>query len=122
MPTPRTRLGNRGEELARRFLQELGYLVLDTNFRCPWGEIDIVAQDRDEVVFVEVRTRRSARYGTAEESLTASKARRLIASAQEYLQRRGDATAGWRIDLVGVWLGADSAGGKLRHLKYAVEQ
>lgn len=67
--------------MAGRFLQEKGYRLLDANYRCRWGEVDIVAQEGDELVFVEVRTRRGAEYGTPEESVTAAKPRRLIATA-----------------------------------------
>lgn len=62
--------------MAGRFLQEKAYRLLDANYRCRWGEVDIVAQEGDELVFVEVRTRRGAEYGTPEESVTAAKARR----------------------------------------------
>ena len=67
--------------MAGRFLQEKGYRLLDAYYRCRWGEVDIVAQEGDELVFVEVRTRLWAEYGTPEESVTAAKARRLIATA-----------------------------------------
>ena len=67
--------------MAGRFLQEKGYRLLDANYRCRWGEVDIVAQEGDELVFVEVRTRRGVEYGTPEESVTAAKSRRLIATA-----------------------------------------
>ena len=67
--------------MAGRFLQEKGYRLLDANYRCRWGEVDIVAQEGDELVFVEVLTRRGAEYGTPEKSVTAAKARRLIATA-----------------------------------------
>ena len=67
--------------MAGRFLQEKGYRLLDANYRCRWGEVDIVAQEGDELVFVEVRTRRGAEYGTSEESVAAAKSRRLIATA-----------------------------------------
>ena len=53
-----------------RFLKEKRYRLLDANYRCRWGEVDIVAQDGDELVFVEVRTRRGAQYGTPDESVT----------------------------------------------------
>jgi putative endonuclease len=122
MPTSRTNLGTRGEELAQRFLREKGYLILETNYRCPWGEIDIVAHDGNELVFVEVRTRRSTRYGTPEESLTAAKARHLVAAAEEYLQQRGDNSLGWRIDLISVRLGQDYRVERIDHLKSVVEQ
>ncbi len=52
MPTQRTQLGQRGEAMARRFLQKRGYRILESNYRCPYGEIDIVARDGDQTVFV----------------------------------------------------------------------
>ena len=67
--------------MAGRFLQEKGYRLLDANYRCRWGEVDIVAQEGDELVFVEVRTRRWAEYGAPEESATEAKDRWLIATA-----------------------------------------
>ena len=81
MTKPRIRLGKWREGVAGRFLQEKGYRLLDANYRCRWGEVDIVAQEGDELVSVEVRTRRGAEYGTPEESVTAAKSRRLIATA-----------------------------------------
>ncbi len=81
LTTPRIRLGKWGEGVAGRFLQEKGYRLLDADYRCRWGEVDIVAQEGDELVFGEVRTRRGAEYGTLKESVTAAKSRRLIATA-----------------------------------------
>ncbi len=101
-PGPRIRLGELGERAARGHLERIGYTVLDTNYRCPHGEIDIVARDSDAVVFVEVRSRRGGSFGTPEESITAGKARRLIATAQTYLQSREGLPPDWRIDLVAV--------------------
>lgn len=98
----RIRLGALGERAARGYLERAGLTVLDTNFRCPHGEIDIVARNAEEVVFVEVRTRRGRDFGSPEESITAAKARRLIATAQTYLQSRDDLPPDWRIDLVAV--------------------
>jgi putative endonuclease len=122
MPTPRTKLGTRGEELAQRFLKDQGYLILETNYRCTWGEIDIVAQDGNELVFVEVRTRRSAEYGSPEESLTPAKARRLVAAAEDYLQRLEGGEPGWRIDLISVRLGQDYRVLRVDHLKSVIEE
>lgn len=80
LTTHRIRLVKWGEGVAGRFLQEKGYRLLDATYRCRWGEVDIVPQEGDELVFVEVRTRRGAEYGTSEESVTAAKSRRLIAT------------------------------------------
>ena len=122
MPTSRTRLGTRGEELARRFLQEQGYTILTTNYRCSWGEVDIVARDGEELVFVEVRTRRSADYGTPEESITAAKAQRLVATAGDYLQQHADAEASWRIDLVSIRMGPGHRSPRIDHLRHAIQE
>lgn len=109
MKGARKKLGQRGEELAAAYLEKRGYVVRERNWRCPAGEIDIVAEDGDCLVFVEVRTRRGRKYGTPEESVTPSKQTKLVEVAQTYLQEHswdGD----WRIDVVAVEM---TAGGKL---------
>ena len=121
MPTPRSGLGHRGEEIACRFLGEKGYQILSTNYRCRWGEVDIVARDGEELVFVEVRTRHSAEYGAPEESLTAAKVRRLLATSHHYLQQHADAESGWRIDLVCIRLTANRRLERIDHFHHAIE-
>ena len=105
MPTPRTKLGDWGEELAVRFLEEKGYKVISTKYRCAYGEVDIVAMDGEELVFVEVRTRSPGNFGTPEESVSAHKLRRLMATCQDYLQKSGQENVEWRVDLISVRLG-----------------
>ena len=102
-------------------LQELGYTILDTNYRCRWGEVDIVAHDGDDIVFVEVRTRSSAQFGTPEESITGAKTQRLVATAQEYLQSKQLDSTNWRIDLVAVRMRSNGQLQCIDHLKHAVE-
>ncbi len=114
MPTYRTRLGNLGEKLAAEHLKGLGFLILDTNFRCREGEIDIMARQGDTLVFVEVRTRRGSAFGTPQESLTPAKGRKIIITAQIYLQTHEDLPADWRIDVVAVEM---DKGGKLLRLE-----
>ena len=121
MPTARGRLGDWGEGVAGRFLQGKGYQILETKYRCTWGEVDIVARDGDELVFVEVRTRRDTKYGTPEESVTRTKARRLILTAQDYIQRHADSNAGWRIDLVAIRLDRRRRVLAISHHWHAVE-
>ncbi|MCH8989831.1 MAG: YraN family protein [Chloroflexi bacterium] len=120
MSTPRGRLGQWGEGHARRYLEGKGYTVEATNYRSRWGEVDIVARHGEELVFIEVRTRRGAAFGTPEESVTAAKSRRLIATAQDYLQTHGLEQSQWRVDLVSIRL--DTAGKLLgvNHLENAV--
>jgi uncharacterized protein (TIGR00252 family) len=74
MPSARSKLDDWGEEAAGDFLQRQGFTILDRKYSCRWGEIDLVARDREDLVFVEVRTRRGAAFGTPEESVTAAKA------------------------------------------------
>ncbi len=100
--TNRQSLGQRGEDLAADKLITLGYAIVERNFRCTAGEIDIVARRGDLWAFVEVRTRRSRTYGTPEESITGRKRAHLIASAQSYLQAHSIENANWQIDLVAV--------------------
>ena len=96
------KLGELGEIAARGYIERTGFTVLDTNFRCPYGEIDIIALEGDSLVFLEVRTRSSNVLGSPEESITTSKERRLIATAETYLQSRADLPRDSRIDLVAV--------------------
>ena len=95
-------LGDLGERLAAQYLEKEGYLIRERNYRCPIGEIDLVATEGDCLVFVEVRTRRGKRFGSPEESMTLTKQQRLVDLAQSYLVERGEEPPGWRIDLVAV--------------------
>jgi putative endonuclease len=96
------RLGRRGEEIAAAYLGGQGYRVLARNWRCPAGELDIVAREGETLAFVEVRTRRGDRYGTPEESITPAKQTKLVELAQTYLQEHNLADEKWRIDVVAV--------------------
>ena len=84
--------------------------------------MDIVAQDGDELVLVGVRTRHGVQYGTPDESVTAAKARRLIATAQDYLQQCGQEESEWRIDLIAIGLDGDHRVQDISHLPNAVEE
>ena len=80
--------GARAERQAEEFLKERGMRILARNFRTRFGEIDLVAQDGDTVVFVEVRSRSSDAFGTAQETVTLAKRRRIIRTAMAYAQSR----------------------------------
>lgn len=100
----RKQTGRQGEDIAAAFLLGKGYRLLDRNWSCPAGELDIVARQGDCLVFVEVRTRAGARFGAPEESITPAKQARLVALAQAYLQQTGAPSLSWRIDVVAVRL------------------
>ncbi len=80
-----------------------------------------MAGDGKDLVFVEVRTRRREEFGAPEESLSAAKVRRLLATCQDYLQRRVEVDPGWRIDLVCVCLGRWWGPPHFRHIRHAIE-
>lgn len=119
MPSARSKLGSAGEGIARRHLEGLGYALREANYRCRWGEVDLVMERADALVFVEVRTKRSSAFGTPEESVTAAKRRRLSATAFHYLQER-ELDVPFRIDLVAVAMSARGVVERVTHLENVV--
>lgn len=89
MENKRQFLGKAGEDFAVRFLAEAGLEVINRNYRCPKGEMDLIARDGEVLVFVEVRTRRSSYRGWGEESITRQKGKRLQAIAAYFLLQHG---------------------------------
>ncbi len=81
------RLGEEGERLAIQFLKENGYKILERNFRFGRGEIDIIAKDRDAIVFVEVKSRSSSNFGGPEQAVDLRKQRQLSRIALAWLQK-----------------------------------
>jgi putative endonuclease len=92
--------GSQGESAACRLLEQRGYRVLARNFRCRGGEIDIVAQDGEALVFVEVKQRSGASHGTGCEAVTHEKRRRIIQAARLFAARRGLSERPIRFDVV----------------------
>jgi len=97
-------LGRYGEDLAARHLLAAGFVVLERNWRCRLGEIDIVALDGETLVVCEVKTRSGVEFGSPLEAVTATKAARLARLAVEYRRTSGRPPGPVRIDLVGVLL------------------
>ena len=94
--------GKLGEKLAAEFIRKQGYVILQTNYRCPEGEVDIVARQKDCLVFVEVRAKRGREFGSPEESITPAKMEKLRRVAAHYRQTHDDMPDSWRIDVVAV--------------------
>ncbi len=108
MPDDHANLGRRGEKLARRFLENLGYRVFARNYRCPAGELDMIALDGDTVVFVEVKTRRSEDAADVEQAVNPVKRRQLSRVAKYYLAARPAARRRpCRFDVVAIVCGTD---------------
>jgi putative endonuclease len=121
LPDGRHSTGQLGERLAERHLVRLGLVVVERNYRCRAGEIDLVAEDAGTLVFVEVRARRSDAFGTPEESITPRKARTMIECAQTYLEERAAQCTPWRIDLVAIRL-EGSRLVRLDHYRHVLER
>lgn len=116
--TSRKQTGQRGEDIAANYFATIGYSLVTRNWRCPAGELDLIVEKDNTLVFVEVRTRRSARYGSPEESITAAKQAKLIELAQTYLQQEQPPHPAWRIDVAAVWLRSGQP--HINHIENAV--
>ncbi len=112
--------GMLGERLAGDFLRKHGYRILEANYRCPAGEIDLIAEHKDFLVFVEVRTKRSRDFGTPEESITPTKRKRLITVAAHYQQSHHNLPQLWRIDVVAVELDRKGKPSRIELIENAV--
>jgi putative endonuclease len=112
--TTKQAIGDAGEDAALSYLSERGLKLVERNFRCKGGEIDLIMQDRDVLVFVEVRARANTTHGGAAASITARKQARLILAAQVFLQGRREPPP-CRFDVVAI------DGGEIAWLKNAIE-
>lgn len=109
------KLGTFGEEYAAAYLEKQNYTILERNYRTPYGELDLIARDRNTVVFVEVKTRSSARFGTGFEAITPKKQETLLKCAEYYAQQHA-LNCDLRIDAIEIMLDTKI----LNHLKGAV--
>lgn len=102
-------LGRWGEDRAAEYLEHEGLNVLERNYRCQVGEIDIIARQGNALVFVEVKTRRSLSYGLPAESVTLKKQMKYFKIAQCYMKEKGIKDLNCRFDVVEVILGRDGS-------------
>lgn len=98
----RRELGIKGEKLAITFLEDSGYKILDLNYRCLLGEIDIIAWHKGELVFIEVKTRSSLLYGGAVQAISKAKQKRMYNLAAFYLQEKKLKNVACRFDVVAI--------------------
>jgi putative endonuclease len=122
MTNTRHTLGQRGEQYAAEYLSGRGYAIRARNWRCSVGEIDLVTEKDEALIFVEVRTRRGDRLGTPEESITPAKRAKLIAAAQTYLDEHGQTDRDWRIDVVAIEMGAHGEVKRCALIENAIEE
>lgn len=104
MKTQNRKLGDLGEAVAAKFLIQKGFRLLDRNVHAPGGELDLIMRERDEFVFVEVKTRKSHTFGFAAESFTPQKVQRMLAAIEHYflVRKKLDDIPVFRIDFVAV--------------------
>jgi len=119
MTIRRKQLGRRGEEVAARHLEEKGYRILNRNYCCRIGEIDLIVRDGDMLVFVEVRSRSSNNYGSAQESITARKQMKLRQLAWQYLKAQARTGENCRFDVIAVLFDCDGKVKRLEHIENA---
>lgn len=98
----RIELGIRGESMAVNYLQKQGYKILQRNFRCRHGEIDIICSREHTIIFVEVKTRISTNFGTPEESITRTKQHHIHKAALAYLETCNQPFPEIRFDVIGI--------------------
>ena len=102
MSHKRQQLGKAGEDLAARYLQKNGYAIIHRNYRCRSGEIDIIASHQATLVFIEVKTRSTNRFGTPAEAVTRRKQQQISRVAEEYLAQNGLFTSPARFDVLSI--------------------
>jgi putative endonuclease len=95
-------IGRKGESYAERFFLERRYLILNKNYRTPYGEIDLVVEKDGEISFIEVKTRTGNEFGYGESAVNSKKLEHLVASAEHYMGVETVDTENWHIDVLAI--------------------
>ena len=113
-------IGNIGEEIAVKYLQQEEYIIINRNFKCKQGEIDIIAKDvkKGELVFIEVKTRRNYNYGNPSEAVDERKQKHIYRSAEYYVYATHLEKEPIRIDVIEVYFNNDTY--KINHIKQII--
>ncbi len=120
MAYSKQRLGRWGEEKAAAYLMNNGFTIIEKNYRCEHGEIDLVAKKGNSLIFVEVKTRSGKYFGFPEEAVNEAKQSHLIASAQAYLQEKIEGEINWRIDVIAI-VKSERKESEIEHFENAVQ-
>lgn len=111
----RKEIGRKNEKIAQKFLKEKNYQIIQTNFYCKFGEIDIIAKDRNCLVFIEVRSKSYNDFGNPEETVDKLKIEKITKTAQLFIQKTGIDFDEIRFDVIAI------LGDKLKHIENAFE-
>ena len=113
--TSKKEMGNLGEEIASKYVNENGYQILERNFYTRHGELDIIAKQNDEIAFIEVKTRSNHSYGNPREAVTPIKQKHMYQAAKYYLYKTKQENAFTRFDVVEVYVSKEKI--KINHIK-----
>lgn len=116
----RHEIGKIGENIATKYLEQIGYEILQRNFECKQGEIDIIAKDKEEIVFVEVKTRANMLYGKPKEAVDTIKQKHIYKSAEFYIYIKHLENLPVRIDVIEVYKKKEKY--FLNHIKNAITE
>jgi len=122
--TQKRNTGNLGEKVAAKYLKDKGYSIIETNYRNTIGhqvgEIDIIAKEKEEIVFVEVKTRDYDKYNDTlpEENITSGKLKKLARIANIWLRKKKLYFCDYRFDAISVWLDAKNKKAKVKHIDH----
>lgn len=118
MTTEKQKIGKLGEDIAVKYLEKHGYKILDRNYRKPWGEIDIVAQQKQELVLIEVKTQNQEFEWRPEENITRHKKRQLSRIVATYLKaNKIPENQNWRIDVLAIKLDFKTKNASVEHIQ-----
>ncbi len=118
MKNQNSTIGKLGEDIAVKYLENHDYKILSRNYRKPWGEIDIVAQQSDELVFVEVKTQNQGFEWRPEENVTRHKKRQLSKIINTYLkERKVYGETNFRVDVLGIIINQDTQAAQIEHIQ-----
>ena len=118
MTTQKQNIGKFGEDIAIKYLENHGYKILERNYRKPWGEIDVVAQQSDELVFVEVKTQNQGFEWRPEENVTRHKKRQLSKIINTYLkEHRVYSEIDFRVDVLGIIINDKTETAQVEHIQ-----
>ncbi|MEK7167235.1 MAG: YraN family protein [Patescibacteria group bacterium] len=117
--TEKRKIGNLGEKIAKQYFKKQGYKIIKQNFTNRMGEIDLIVKDKDQFVFVEVKTRTNQNFGYPEESIDSRKQSKIIRTAQNFLFEKKIFSENYRFDVISIELNQSTQKAIIKHIKDA---
>ena len=120
MSTLKQQIGLLGERAAQKYLQLKGYVIIERNYHSRFGEIDIIAKQRERFVFIEVKARTSINYGLPEQAVNLRKQKKVFKTIQDYFWKRKIITENYRFDVIAVFLNMTTKIAKIKHYESVI--